>query len=105
LLPNDALVNNIVIESRSDKKLLVAEAGFLRMLSTDLFSLSSPNNFYNETIYNVVIISNFDEETEEPILLLKISLGTQKNFSENYRKLGHAFSKDWPFLVQKFPIV
>jgi hypothetical protein len=30
---------------------------------------------------------------QDPILLLKIPMGTRNNFSKNYRKFGHALSK------------
>jgi hypothetical protein len=42
--------------------------------------------------------------TPRPISLLKISMGTRKNFSENYRKFVHALSRSFasPVLEQYF---
>jgi hypothetical protein len=40
-----------------------------------------------------MIISNDNERLQDPILLLKIPMGTRKNFSENYRKFGHSLSR------------
>jgi hypothetical protein len=60
------------------------------MLSTILFSLSVII-FYNNS--NIIIINTDDERLQDPILLLKIPMGTRNNFSENYRQFGHALSK------------
>jgi hypothetical protein len=37
-----------------------------------------------------------DERLQNPILLLKILMGTGKNFSENYWQLGRALSRRFP---------
>jgi hypothetical protein len=39
----------------------------------------------------------------DPVLLLKIPMGTRKNFSENYRKFGHARSKSFASPALVFP--
>jgi hypothetical protein len=41
-------------------------------------------------MYNVIIISDDDSGLHNLILLLKISTGTQKFLSGNYRQFGHA---------------
>jgi hypothetical protein len=43
-------------------------------------------------IYYKIIINN-DVRFQDPILLLKIPIGTRKNFSENYRQFRNALSK------------
>jgi hypothetical protein len=45
------------------------------------------------TIYSIILINNSDERLHDPILLLKISMGTRTNVSENYRQFGHILSK------------
>jgi hypothetical protein len=40
-----------------------------------------------------MIINNDDARLQDPILLLKIPMGTRKNYSENYGQFGHALSK------------
>jgi hypothetical protein len=59
------------------------------MLSTILFCPSSCNNFYN----NQNVIINNGATLQDPILLVKIPMGTQDNFAGNYRQFGHAVSK------------
>jgi hypothetical protein len=45
-------------------------------------------------LYNYnIIINNDDERLQDPILRLKIPVGTRNNFSENYRQFGYALSK------------
>jgi hypothetical protein len=37
----------------------------------------------------------YDAKLHDPILLLKIPMGTRKNSSENYQQFGHALSKSF----------
>jgi hypothetical protein len=84
-----------VIQTRSAEKLPVAWRSFQRMLF-NYFILSTCNIFCNDTnviiMYNITIINNY-ARLQDPILILKISMDTRKNFSENYRKFGHMLSK------------
>jgi hypothetical protein len=46
-----------------------------------------PIIIYNYKIgYNIII--NDDEKLQDPTLLLKLPMGTRKNFTENYQKIG-----------------
>jgi hypothetical protein len=66
---------------RNDEKLLVALTDLLRTLSTLL--LSPYNNFGNN---NKIIIINDNARFPRPHLLLKIPMGTRKNFSGNHQQ-------------------
>jgi hypothetical protein len=55
------------------------------------YSVLSPcYNFYNN---NMMILMMMMEDSQDPTLLLKIPMGTQKNFSENCRQFARALSK------------
>jgi hypothetical protein len=43
--------------------------------------------------YNITIINNNDERLQDPILLLRITMGTRNYLFENYKEFGHGFSK------------
>jgi hypothetical protein len=42
---------------------------------------------------HIMMIMNNEERLHDPILLLKLLMGTAKNFSEDYRQFGYAVSK------------
>jgi hypothetical protein len=63
------------------------------MISTIMLSLSFPVLLLQPQQYYVLIITCYDRRLQGSILLLKISMGTRKNFSENYQQFGHALSK------------
>jgi hypothetical protein len=49
-------VNNFLIQTRNSEKSFVAKTGFLRMLSSVLFSLSDCNNSHNNN--NIIVLYN-----------------------------------------------
>jgi hypothetical protein len=72
------------MQTGSGEKLLVAQIGFLRMLSTIFISLPV-TMFIVTVIYNNIKIINNVERLQDPILLLRMPMGMQKNFSKNYQ--------------------
>jgi hypothetical protein len=69
------------------------------MLSIILLSLSPCNNFYSNNNNNDDDGGGGDDDDDDdarlqdPILLLKIPMGMQKNFCKNYRQFGRTLSK------------
>jgi hypothetical protein len=84
--------------------LLVALTGSLRMISIVLFSflviIFKITTILCIVIYNIII--NDDARLQNSVLLLKILMGTRKNFSKKNRLLGRSLSKRFanPALVQ-----